>query len=75
MHLLTMDWSLDYAPPLPHSESGSAKDLLSAKSARLLGSVKPGLYRELWRHQERFVPTTPFPHFARTTGQERKLRD
>ena len=74
MHLFTMDWSLDYAPPLPHYESESAKDLLSAKSARLLGSVRPGLYRELWRHQERLV-TAPFPHFARTTGQERKLMD
>ena len=47
MHLFTMDWSLDYAPPIPHSESWSAKDLLSAKSAHVLGSVKPGLYREL----------------------------
>ena len=47
MHLFTMAWSLDYAPPLPHSQSESAKHLLSAESARLLGSVKPGLYREL----------------------------
>ena len=47
--------------------------ILSAWSLGVLGSVNPGLYRELWRH--RGILAHSFPDFTRTTGQERTPRD
>ena len=59
--------------------------ILPALSLGVLGSVNPGLYRELSPRGTRRESVSPrliaeilarsFPDFARTTGQERTPRD